>query len=457
MGAGLETRVFDWLDRNGPASGPFALAYSGGGDSHALLCLATDWARRRHRTLHALIVDHALRPGSADEAGRALDAARRLGAEAEILTWHGDKPARGIQAAARSARHRLIADAARAAGIPAILMAHSRDDQNETVWMRLRAGGGWRGCAGMEPVSPSPVWPEGRGLRLYRPLLDETRAALRAYLHARGECWIEDPSNENPEFERIAIRQRLAELRGAGGEINRLSALAADLRDVLADERLAAARLAVQGITLASWGGARLDRATMASSQSVVLIQLLTALSQAVSGRETTPRREAVQRLADGLGNARPVTGAGVMLVPAGNDAWMVRDPGGVTGRVDRPVASSTRLQPGRSIVWDGRFEITADEVLEIGPLGRDYAGLNDRECLDTLPGRARAGLLAIRRRERVIGLAGLIHPSEVQIRPLFGERFASRLFPDAPPAWFHGAIAAADATHCAPDSNLTV
>ncbi len=457
MGAGLETRVFDWLDRNGPASGPFALAYSGGGDSHALLCLASDWARVQKRTLHAFIVDHALRSGSDADARQALDSAQRLGARAQILTWQGDKPARGIQAAARAARHSLIAAAARKAGIAAILLAHSRDDQNETVWMRLEAGGGWRGCAGMEPISPSPVWPEGRGLRLYRPVLHESRADLRAYLRYRGEDWIEDPSNENPQFERIAIRSRLAALAEAGGEVHRLGQMADEFRDVLRHERLAVARLAVRGVSLASWGGARLDQAAIAASPSVVRTQLLTALSQAVSGREATPRREAVQRLAEGLATGRRVTGAGVMLLPARGTSWMIRDPGGVGGRVDRPVSSTGRLGSGDNMVWDGRYEILTSAALDIGPLGPDYSGLADRECLEDVPGAARPGLLAFRREERVIGLAGLIHPTEVQIRPLFGERFASRLFPDAPPAWFHGAIAVADATRCVPDSNLTV
>lgn len=457
MGAGLETRVFDWLDRNGPASGPFALAYSGGGDSHALLCLASDWARLQKRTLHAFIVDHALRPGSDDEARQALGAARRLGVRAQILTWGGDKPTNGIQAAARTARHSLIAGAARTAGIASVLLAHSRDDQNETVWMRLESGGGWRGCAGMEPISPSPVWPDGRGLRLYRPLLQESRADLRAYLRERGETWIEDPSNEDPQFERIAVRRRLAELEAEGGEIHRLGRLADGLRDVLRHERLAAARLAVRGVSLTSWGGARLDHAAIATSSPVVRTQLLTALSQAVSGREATPRREAVQRLAEGLATGRRVTGAGVMLLPAGGASWMIRDPGGVGGRVDRPVSSSSRLAPGQAMVWDGRYEIRAGAALDIGPLGSNYSGLADRQYLEDVPGAARPGLLAFRREERVIGLAGLIHPAEVQIRPLFGERFASRLFPDAPPAWFHGAIAVADATRCVPDSNLTV
>lgn len=457
MGAGLETRVFDWLDRNGPASGPFALAYSGGGDSHALLCLASHWARLQKRTLHAFIVDHALRPGSHDEARHALEAAQRLGARADILTWQGDKPASGVQAAARATRHCLIAGAARKAGIAAILLAHSRDDQNETIWMRLKAGGGWRGCAGMEPISPSPVWPEGRGLRLYRPLLNESRSDLRAYLRERGEDWVEDPSNEDPQFERIVIRRRLAELAEAGGEVHRLGQIADGFRGVLRHERLAAARLAVRGVSLASWGGARLDHAAIVASSSVVRTQLLTALSQAVSGREATPRREAVQRLAEGLATGRRVTGAGVMLLPARGASWMIRDPGGVGGRVDRPVSSTSRLGSGDVMVWDGRYEIQAGAALDIGPLGADYTGLADRECLADVPGAARPGLLALRREERVIGIAGLIHPSEVQIRPIFGERFASRLFPDAPPTWFHGAIAVADATHCAPDSNLTV
>ena len=89
-----------------------ALALSGGGDSVALLHLAADWARARGRPLLALTVDHGLNPDSARWTAEAAEAARAAGADWRGLTWDGDKPATGLTAAARAARHRLIGEAA---------------------------------------------------------------------------------------------------------------------------------------------------------------------------------------------------------------------------------------------------------------------------------------------------------------------------------------------------------
>lgn len=458
MRAPLETRVFDWFDRNGPETGPFALAYSGGGDSHALLCLAADWCARKDRTFDAFIVDHGLRPQSVGEAEIARQACEEIGVRARILRWQGEKPATGVQAAARQARHRLLADACRQAGIRHLLLAHTRDDQNETVWMRLQAGGDWRACAGMAASAPSPVWPDGRDLRLHRPLLDTSRAELRTWLTARGAVWIEDPSNTNAEFTRIAIRQRLSGLAEHGGLVDALSARATDLALLNAAEARAAARLAAQCVRLVSWGGAQISRAVYASARPVVRQRLLRELTLSLSGRAHPPRRESVAKLDTALADGLPATGGGVMLVPADAGMWMMRDRGAVLGRVDHPGLDAMALRAGEPEVWDGRFEIeTSERDIMLDALGPDYAGLEDRSGLDPVPAQARPGLLAARRDGRVVAVAGLGAAPDVQIRPLFGERFASRLFPDAPPAWFHGAMAVNEPIHCVPDSNLPV
>src|SRR5690606_21939616 len=132
----------------------------------------------RGRRLLALTVDHRLHPDSGTWAAFAGAAARRLGADWRALVWDGPRPAVGLPATARQARHRLLAEAARAAGARVILLAHTADDRAEAAWMRaagLRVG---------DPVpwSPSPVWPEGRGLMLLRPLLNARRAELRTWL-----------------------------------------------------------------------------------------------------------------------------------------------------------------------------------------------------------------------------------------------------------------------------------
>ena len=97
--AALDARLSPDADR------PVALALSGGGDSMALLHMAADWCARRGRRLLALTVDHRLNSGSAAWTAFAGEAARAMGAEWRALTWDGPKPAAGLPAAARAARH----------------------------------------------------------------------------------------------------------------------------------------------------------------------------------------------------------------------------------------------------------------------------------------------------------------------------------------------------------------
>ena len=202
------------------AAGPVCLAVSGGGDSMALLVLAAGWARQRGRPLLALTVDHGLRWEATIEAHFVAEIAAGLGVQHRILRWAAPMPG---QARARQARHDLLAAAAREAGSGLVLTAHTEDDQAETFLIRARAGSGWYGLAGIQPVSLSPAAGEGGGdaspVFLARPLLHTSRAALRDVLRAAGKDWIEDPSNDNPAFERVRMRQRLSRTPGLRAQV----------------------------------------------------------------------------------------------------------------------------------------------------------------------------------------------------------------------------------------------
>lgn len=211
------------------ALGPFeksphmAVAVSGGADSMALALLADRWARDLGGRITALTVDHALRQGSADEAlqvGRWLDA---RGIDHNILTWRGDKPDGGVQAAARQARYGLMAATCREAGILHLLCAHHLEDQAETFLLRLGRASGIDGLAAMSPVL------ERDGIRLLRPLLQMPKDRLRGILKSVGQDWVEDPSNENPAFARIRIRKSMPELAAAGVSAANLAGTAAHM------------------------------------------------------------------------------------------------------------------------------------------------------------------------------------------------------------------------------------
>jgi len=129
------------------------LAVSGGADSMAMMRLAADLAREDVADFEIATVDHGLRPGSREEAETVADAARELGFRHAILSWEGEKPRGGVQAAARAARYRLLADYASKVDAEAVVVAHTAEDQAETVFMRRARGSGPRGLAGMAEKS----------------------------------------------------------------------------------------------------------------------------------------------------------------------------------------------------------------------------------------------------------------------------------------------------------------
>lgn len=429
----------DWLDRHAPP-GPVAIACSGGSDSLALLLAASRWAGQAGRTLHVLTVDHGLRRESADEAAFVMRRAEALGHAAQCLVWTGPEPASGLQEAARQARHHLLAGACRDIGARGLLLAHTLDDQIETLAMRLAAGGGWRGAAAMRPLGASPVWPEGRDVLLCRPLLATRRQALRTWLADLGERWVDDPSNADTRYTRVRVRQRLKALEAAGLDISRLVRLAGDLSALRDAEQRAAARLASQACEILPWGGMRIDASALNAAAPVIRHAVMEAAVLAVSGRESLPGRRAIDRLSPALAAGKRATAGGVMLAPWQGCTWLVRDPGAVTGRVDRPGIGS-RDTDG---VWDGRFAITGlSSGLTAGPLGRTYDGLDRGDILAAVPGFARPGLLAVREgghgKRNVVALAGVAgrQDDRVRIEPLQAHRFCTRLVSAAPAVWF--------------------
>lgn len=157
--------------------------------------------------LVALTVDHGLRSAAADEARWVKAQCRRLGIRHETLKWEGRKPTSGVQAAARAARYKLLVDASARLGLAAVLTAHTRDDQNETLTMR-RARSSSEDAPGLAGIPTATLF-EGRMWAL-RPLLGLSRETVRSFLRSRGVCdWVEDPSNADMRFERVRIRAQL--------------------------------------------------------------------------------------------------------------------------------------------------------------------------------------------------------------------------------------------------------
>jgi tRNA(Ile)-lysidine synthase len=207
------------------------LAVSGGPDSTALMVLAARWRKtlKTKPKLIAVTVDHGLRPESKREAAAVARLARKLGIAHRTLCWRGVKPKTGLQEAARVARYRLLATAARRAKALHILTAHTRDDQAETVLIRISRGSGISGLAAMARLSSVPG-DGARRINLVRPLLDIAKTRLVATLRAANIPFADDPSNRDPRFARTRLRGMMGELAREGLDSRRLATLARRLK-----------------------------------------------------------------------------------------------------------------------------------------------------------------------------------------------------------------------------------
>jgi tRNA(Ile)-lysidine synthase len=201
------------------------LAVSGGPDSLALMWLAVRWRRALARgpRLFAVTVDHGLRAESAAEARAVKRLARSLELPHRTMRWTGAKPKTGVPAAARAARYHLLAQAARANGATHVFTAHTRDDQAETLLMRMLRGSGIAGLAAMARQS------ERDGVLLARPLLHVAKSQLVATLKKAKVGFADDPTNRDLNFTRPRIRAVMPALAAEGGDARNLARLASRL------------------------------------------------------------------------------------------------------------------------------------------------------------------------------------------------------------------------------------
>ncbi len=436
-GPDIEAQVFAKLDElSGQEVRPLAVAFSGGGDSTALLSLVIKWGRGR--PVHALIVDHGLRHSSREEAGLAHKRALAMGGigvvKAGILTYQWDNgiPRTGIQEKARKARYHVLAQACRAIGTSTLLLGHNVDDQAETVLMRKDAGSGWRGLAGMAERAAYPVWPIVANVTIIRPLLSCTRAELRAYNGANGLAWIDDPSNENRQFTRIRVRDQLA-LNGQAKENLLIQAKAA--REVLEQEREEIIQFIQSFTQVFEWGGVALLPGFSEASTGQVA-EAMKYLIPAISGQEDTPNFQKRIQLAKKLRHTGFVgaTLGGVQFVVRKNDILCVRDPGAVIGRAGKETLPPLKLAAHIPEIWDGRFKLLSQQDSPtVIPLGHWQNTLENehRTLLKAIPDAARSCLPIFTKNDRIAHIPFVDNPGSTHgysALSLIGTRLASLL-----------------------------
>ena len=299
---------------------PAVIGVSGGSDSLALMLLLRDWARRRGLPAPVVAcVDHGARPESAGEARTVAGWARQAGLQASVLTSPQRLSGSDIEAACRTLRYRLIGSWAVQRRLDNVYVAHTQDDQAETLLLRLARGSGLDGLAAMRAVAPYPH-PGFPGLSVVRPLLGFDRQTLRDYLQATGQPWLEDPMNADLRFARARIRSAWPQLESAGITRSRLALAAAHLgRARVALDTVSAAILArackVQG------QGAVLDPAAMTGAPRELGLRALASVLMLVGRKTYRPRFERLEALFDAisagqLGRGRTLHGCRIAPAP---------------------------------------------------------------------------------------------------------------------------------------------
>ena len=310
---------------------PLTIAVSGGSDSLALLWNTHEWSARSGRQLQVFTVDHRLRAESASEAEHVAGLCEALGHFHMTLTW--DTPKK-TQSAAREARYELICKAMQASGGRVLLTGHTFDDVFETAMIRRRRGVRDASIAGPALAAPAPVWPNGRAITVIRPLIHATRSALRQFLTERDCAWIEDPSNESIQFERVRVRKFLARhpsLADLGRSFVQVQQKQRATRDASLGKHLSQVEVHADG--------------TIEVHQSPMTARAMALLARCASGTASEPRLGAVRDMLSSLtrpGQRQTLGGAWSQKTPTG--LLIGRDPGATNLKTDHEL-------------FDGRFE----------------------------------------------------------------------------------------------------
>lgn len=360
----------EWIRRKTPLhrGQSVLVAVSGGVDSMALLHILHRLSPAGQWTLVVAHFNHQLRGRASDVDERlVVQAARRLGWRCVVGRADVRRRARregvSLEMAARWLRHDFLARAARRLNIDTIATAHHADDQVELFFLRLLRGTTGAGLAGMKWESPSPGDP---AIRLVRPLLNQRKAALRAFVQAEGIRFREDATNRQTDALRNRVRNELLPLL-TGNYQPALANLVLRLMEVVGEESEQVGRLARRWLARKRRSG--FDRLTVAVQRQCVQRQLIDL--------GTGPEFELVERLRQRPNE--PVSVSAKLTV--------FRDAAGTIRRLAR---TRTGFRPG-----EHRLELSGDEG------DATFDGLRIRWRIGPAPGSGARRLRAVAGRER--------------------------------------------------------
>lgn len=331
-----------------------AVAVSGGSDSLALTLLANAWAKAR---IIAITVDHGLRKESEYEAAQVARWLAKYDIEHYTLKWKGDKQPSNIQANARNARYELMTDFCKQQQIANLLVAHTKEDQAETVLIRLMRGSGLEGLCGIRnKVTINDI-------RIIRPLLDTKKEDLKSYLRSQKQGWIEDPSNQNDKFARVRVRKFINSSDEPELLISRLASTANALQrsnDYIQQNIL---REISEVADIKSEGYCLLDIEKFKALHVEVGLKIMAKLIKSIGGQYYKPRFEKLENLYNFIQNGEynaTLGGCEIYQSKKQSEAGKL-----LIIRENSAIQDDLEILSGSSVIWDGRFKCSLKYIEE--------------------------------------------------------------------------------------------
>lgn len=333
-------------------NGKVAIAVSGGADSMCLALLAQQYCS----DIIAIIVDHGLRVESGKEAKLVQKRLKALNIDSEILKWEGKKPSSNIQEKAREARYNLLFEYCKKHKIKQLMVGHTKNDQAETVLMRILRGSGIDGISGIKKVE------KRKGITIIRPLLDYTREEIIKTLKHYKVKWVEDPSNLNEKYERIRIRNLINSQKDASVWVNRLSLLSSNARRARNFLESEVNAFIKKHVKLSNLGYVSFNVDDIENLHEEMRLRVLSKLLLLVSGRKRRNRLTSLEKV-----DLRKT-----------NTLWdsITRNLKGICYIYKEPASVKNVISGG---IWDNRFKIKAPRSAVIKQLSiKDWEKLKE-------------------------------------------------------------------------------
>ena len=338
-----------------------AVGVSGGVDSLALCLLAQTWGEQNGIKITALTVDHGLRKESAREAAQVKSWLTRRGIPHVTLMLNEPFPRYGIQAFARKWRFQLLGDWCRINLADVVMLAHTIEDQMETICMRILADSGPEGLSGIRRNTVVG------GLRILRPLLKISKGRLIATCSALNQGWVVDPSNQDTRYCRVKIRQLMPYIEKTGLESNKMIRLASAMEKLRnAFDNFSVSFIKNNGGILKT-GIAWINLSSFEKLPNKFKELLLLRLLVIIGGASWPSSKKKINRLIDSLKQekvTRITLGGCVIEKTILGKIWIYRE-------IKRKCLSVV-IMPGEKRRWDNRFEVfqNFDKKLILEPLG---------------------------------------------------------------------------------------